>query len=67
MRGLNSVPQSADEFANTFGVKSPSFLSKPRVGTPGLQLANAFGVNQQMPNYKIRVRSVSMNPAFLHL
>ncbi len=32
------------EFANTFGVSTSSLLSKPRVGNPGLQLANAFGV-----------------------
>jgi hypothetical protein len=52
------------EFANTFGVRSPFGLVQTRVGNPGLQLANAFGVNHQVPSYKIPLCSVSMNPHF---
>ena len=33
------------ELANTFGVNISSGLRKPRVRNPGLQFANAFGVN----------------------
>ncbi len=43
---LNSerVRDARAPFANTFSVKDPLVLRKPRVGNPGLQFANAFGV-----------------------
>jgi hypothetical protein len=52
LRPINNVPYSegvyegiAAPFANTFGVILDLILSNPRVGNPGLQFANTFGVD----------------------
>jgi len=31
-------------FANTYGIRTPGHFTDPRVGNPGLEFANAFGV-----------------------